>query len=149
MAKATKSKSAKSFTTKDAARVAGISIDMLNYLCRYGIITPGASTMLGRGRRRKFVFGDLILLRIIARLLEKGVSVLRLRTSLANLQADGRHYVDLLTRRYVATDGADIYVLDKGVWQVLDSRQLTFAFVLELGGVRKEVNSMLRAKKVA
>jgi hypothetical protein len=82
-------------------------------------------------------------------LLEKGVSVLRLRKALANLQESGRHHADLLKKKYVATDGADLYVLDKGVWQVLDSRQLTFAFVLELGSVREEVQSSLKAKKIA
>ena len=139
------SKMAEWFTTAQAAAVSGLSIDMVNYLCRYDLVMAGRSGPRVRGRRRRFLFPDLILLKVIARLLENGISVLRLKRALLHLQQGNRHHEDLLTRRFVATDGVALYVLDRGVWEILGSRQLAFAFVFEIPGLRREVAERARA----
>jgi DNA-binding transcriptional MerR regulator len=112
---------------------------MLNYLCRFDLIAPSGNVRRGRGRRRKFLYRDLVLLRVMAHLLTRGISVLRLRKALVKLQSQKDSAKDLLTKRYVATDGVELYVADNGVWRAISSGQASFAFVLQLEEVRQEV----------
>jgi len=121
------------------ARIAGLSVHMVNYLCRHGIVEPSAGDRRGRGVRRKYSYADMLLLRVVAKLLNQGTSVLRLKKSLTELQARGRTTQDLVTKKFVATDGHNLYFEDGGILELLDSGQMAFAFVLELGSIRDEV----------
>ncbi len=127
------------FPVERAARHSGLTVDMVNYLCRYGIATPTGCTKRGRGRVRKYTFSDILLLRVISKLLSNGISVQRLRKSLVALQKRGRSTDDILKRKYLATDGKNVYLEDDGVLELLTTGQLTFAFVLELETIRKEL----------
>ena len=128
------------FPINVAARHAGLTVDMVNYLCRNGLVKPTGCTKRGRGCVRKYTFSDILLLRVISELLSKGVSVLGLKKSFVSLQKrHGAATKDILNKKYLATDGKDIYLQDKGVLELLTSGQLTFAFVLELDNVRNEL----------
>lgn len=122
-----------------AARIAGLTVHMLNYLCRHEVVTPSASPRRGRGRIRKYTFSDIVLLRVVARLLEQGISVLRFEKQCRLLKGREINVRQLLTRRYLVTDGALIYLTDNGVLERIDSGQLAFAFVLDLEPVRQHV----------
>jgi DNA-binding transcriptional MerR regulator len=131
------------YDTKDVSRISGLSTAMINYLCRYGIVEPSGSKDRGRGTARKYLYADILLLRVIAKLLAQGISVMRLRKSLAALQKRGMHTSELVSRRYVLTDGYNLYFQDKATLEQLDSGQLTFAFVLQLTALRAEVDTSL------
>lgn len=130
-----------------AARYAGLTVDMVNYLCRHGIINPSACSKRGRGCVRKYTFSDILLLQVVAKLLKKGVSVLRLRKSLIALQKRGKSTQDVLSKRYVVTDGYDMYFQDNGVLEMLKTGQMSFAFVLELKTVRKELSEKINRER--
>lgn len=137
------------FNTREAARLSGLSTDMVNYLCRYSIVTPSGDKKRGRGRARKFTFIDVLLLRVIEKLLNKGVSVLKLRKSFTALQKRGKNYQNILSKKYVATDGKKVYFKDKGVLEIFESGQTAFAFVLELKTIIKELTEIIdRQQKV-
>ncbi len=138
-----------SFTSKKAAVLSGLTTDMLNYLCRYKIIVPTGLNECCRGKARKFTFSDVLLLKIIAKLLINGVSVLRLRKSISALQKRGKKYEDVLTKKYVITDGQNIYFRDDGVLEIFETGQTAFAFVLELGTVRTELENFIETDKKA
>nr|WP_302565310.1 MerR family transcriptional regulator [Burkholderia metallica] len=128
------------FSAKQAATLSGLSFDMINYLGRYGIVNPSGNDRRSRGHARRYLYTDLLLLRIIARLLENGISVLRLRRSLEGLMAkDGAAALTL--RRFVVTDGYNLFFQDSGVVELLESGQLSFAFVLELSSLRNEMSA--------
>ncbi|MCQ0033134.1 hypothetical protein NAL89_17400 [Burkholderia glumae] len=112
---------------------------MVNYLARYKIVGASGSEATGRGKQRRYTFADLLLLKVIARLLRGGISVLRLRECISDLQKSGRSVRALMTRKYVVTDGYNIYLQDDGVLRRIDSGQMAFAFVLDLSQIRKEV----------
>ena len=135
------------FAAEKAARHAGLTVDMVNYLCRYGIIKPSACSKRGRGCIRKYTFSDILLLRVVAKLLKNGVSVLRLRKSLIALQKRGKNTHDILSKKYVATDGYNIYFRDNDVLEILESGQMSFAFVLELSAVRKELSEKIKREQ--
>src|SRR5262245_33246938 len=59
--------------TRVAARVSGLTVHMVNYLCRTDVVRPGATPSRGRGRKREFTFEDLVFLRLLAAMLRHGV----------------------------------------------------------------------------
>lgn len=146
-----KSKSSKVvswFSVNEAARHSGLTVYMVDYLCRNGLVKPTGCTKRGRGCVRKYTFSDILLLRVISELLSKGVSVLGLKKSLAALQKRRGATNDILKKKYLATDGKNIYLEDKGVLELLSSGQLAFAFVLELESVRNELTEKLSKRRV-
>lgn len=128
------------FPVARAAELSHLSVDMVNYLCRYGIAKPTGSKKRGRGHIRLFTFKDILLLRVIAKLLENGVSVSNLKKAISKLHSRGNTAEEILTKRFLVTDGKDVYLQDKGVLELLATGQLTFAFVMELNLVRKQLS---------
>lgn len=140
---------ADSFSSKQTAALSSLTIDMINYLCRYKIIVPSGRNKCCRGKARKFTFSDVLLLRIIAKLLKNGVSVLRLRKSFSALQKRGNNYGDVLTKKYVATDGQNIFFKDDGVLEIFETGQTAFAFILELESIRTELKNIFENERKA
>jgi DNA-binding transcriptional MerR regulator len=135
------------YTVPQAERLTGLSRAMLDYLCRSEILRPSAKPCRGRGHRRLYSFPDLVLLRVIARLLESGISVLKLRKSLAALR---KRHPEFATSRIsgsmLVTDGARIYLRQSAqVIEDLISGQLGFAFVIELEGVRRDLSRLVHS----
>jgi len=129
------------FDAKESARLSDLSFDMINYLCRHELVVPSGGSQRGRGSRRRFSFADILLLRVISKLLAKGISPLRLKDNLKSLRGRGIEAKGILTTRYVVTDGHSIYFQDDGVVELLASGQMAFAFVLELNKIREEINA--------
>lgn len=124
---------------KTASKVSGLSIHMLNYFCRNGIVEPSGGSKRGRGVPRLYSFEDILLLRVLERLLAQGVSPLRLRSAIQGIQERGRSRKELVSKRFVTTDGYDVFFDDDGVLERLSSGQLAFAFILKLDTLRAEV----------
>jgi hypothetical protein len=129
------------FEISDAAALSGLTRAMVDYLCREDVLVPSTPGRRGRGRPRKYSFGDVVMLRAIARLLQAGISVRRLKKALRALR---RHYRGLTREvfptKYLVTDGHRVFLHDKDALLDLDgSRQSSFLFVLELGEPYREV----------
>lgn len=136
------------FSAKEAAKLSELTFDMINYLCRHDLITPSNGTKRGRGTRRRYSFADIVLLRVIAKLLLNGVSPLRLKDNLTALKRRELEAKGLLTTKFVVTDGFNIYFQDDGVVELLSSGQIAFAFVLELSKLRDEVTANINELKI-
>ena len=126
-------------TVAEAARVSGLSVDMVNYLSRHELVTASGTKTPKRGRQRRYLFTDLILLRAVAQMLERGISVLRLKKCLSSVRQRGVSLDELLCRRYLVTDGYNVFFQDAGGIEALESGQLAFAFVLELSAIRASI----------
>lgn len=132
-----------------AAKLSGLTLAMVNYLCREHIVEPSHSSKRGHGVKRWFSFGDLVALRLLARLSASGVSILRMKKALAGLR---KHHPAItltsLPASHVVTDGTDLYLHQQGqpLERLLDG-QLTFAFVVELGPLRDEVARNIASSK--
>lgn len=134
-------KIAESFTATQAAALAGLSQAMLNYLCREEIVVPTSSQTRGHGTPRRYSFGDVVALRLVARLSAAGVSVLRLRKAMLRLRKlHPEITLTSLPGSHVVTDGRDLYIRRKGdsLERAMDG-QFAFAFVIELAPLRQEV----------
>ena len=122
---------------------------MVNYLCRHEVVTPSATAEPGRGRVRYYTYTDLVLLRIVAKLLDQGISVLRFRKQYHLLKSRNIDVAQLLAHRYLVTDGSNVYLKDDRarVLERLDSGQTAFAFVMDLDPIKKSVSDGLKTRK--
>lgn len=124
-----------------AARLTGLSLAMVNYLCRTKIIEPSCSCRRGHGSQRHYAFGDLIALRLVARLSRAGISPLRLRKGLQYLKAYQPDItVTAAPASHIVTDGQFIYLRNgSDALERATDGQYAFAFVIEIDQVRREV----------
>lgn len=114
---------------------------MLNYLCRSKLVIPTAKPSRGHGVRRAYSFGDVVALRLVAKLSAAGVSVLRLRKAMAGLRKlHPEITLTSLPASHIVTDAHDLYLRRCGesLERALDG-QFAFAFVVELAPLRDEV----------
>jgi DNA-binding transcriptional MerR regulator len=71
------------FRTQDVIQILGISRRQLQYWAQTALVAPTAQTPGGHGR---YTFEDLVALKTAKRLIDAGVSVQRIRKSIAALQ---------------------------------------------------------------
>jgi DNA-binding transcriptional MerR regulator len=81
---------------------------MLDYLVREGFAIPSGTGPRGRGNPRRFTFSDLVLLKVIARLLASGIEIRRLAKALRGLKSRFDDPAALAGRaQYLLSDGTD------------------------------------------
>lgn len=120
---------------------------MVNHLCRHGLVEPTSTRKRGHGSARHYLFGDVVALRLVARLSAAGISVLRLKTALQRLRTlHPQITLNSLPKGHLVTDGKDLFLraADSSLERALDG-QLAFAFVVELEQLRKEVIQAIEA----
>ena len=135
-----------SFSVRHASAFSGLSLSMVNYLCRTKLIAPSNGRRRGRGVQRLFSFGDIVVLRAVAKLLDGGVSVYRLRRALAALRGMHAEITPAgMPAAYLVTDGREVFLRHRtGVLELLSKAQFSFAFVIEMESVRREAISFAK-----
>lgn len=89
-----------------ACRAAGITYRQLDYWARTGLVEPSIRGAKGSGSQRLYSFRDILLLKIVKRLLDTGVSLQQIRTAVNALH---QHGVEDLTSITLMSDGASVY----------------------------------------
>ncbi len=89
-----------------ACSAAGITYRQLDYWARTGLLEPSVRTAAGSGSQRLYSFRDILVLKVIKRLLETGVSLQSIRTAVEHLRERG---VDDLAQVTLMSDGASVY----------------------------------------
>ena len=89
-----------------ACRIAGITYRQLDYWARTGLVEPSVRAAKGSGSQRLYAFRDILLLKIVKRLLDTGVSLQQIRTAVKALHERG---VEDLTSMTLMSDGASVY----------------------------------------
>jgi len=69
----------RSFSTAEAARLAGLTPRQLDHWDRLGFLRPSVSSAAGYGSNRRYSFADLVRLRVAARLRAAGIGLSRVR----------------------------------------------------------------------
>ena len=86
--------------------IVGITYRQLDYWARTGLLEPSVRTAAGSGSQRLYSFRDILVLKVIKRLLETGVSLQSIRTAVEHLRERG---VDDLAQVTLMSDGASVY----------------------------------------
>lgn len=135
------------YSIRQAALYSGLKGAMVDYLCRAGIVLPsGGDVKPGRGKARLYTFGDIVVLKVVAQLLARGISVARLKGALSELrQKHGQITKTSLPGKFLITDGERVYFHNaKGAVSDLNKNsQQVFAFMVELKSVRDSVISSI------
>jgi DNA-binding transcriptional MerR regulator len=123
-----------------ACNAAGITYRQLDYWARTGLVEPTVRSATGSGTQRLYSFRDILLLKVIKRLLDAGISLQQIRTAVAHLRARG---TDDLTRVTLMSDGASVYECTSNdeVIDLLQGGQGVFG--IAIGGVWREIEGTL------
>jgi len=89
-----------------ACRVVGITYRQLDYWARTGLVEPSIRAATGSGTHRLYSFRDVLVLKIVKRLLDTGVSLQQIRSAVTHLRERG---VDDLAQITLMSDGASVY----------------------------------------
>ena len=89
-----------------ACRAAGITYRQLDYWARTGLVEPSVRPAGGSGTQRLYGFRDILVLKVVKRLLDTGVSLQQIRTAVTHLRDRG---VQDLAEITLMSDGASIY----------------------------------------
>ena len=89
-----------------ACKAAGITYRQLDYWARTGLVEPAVRGASGSGSQRLYGFRDILVLKVVKRLLDTGVSLQQIRTAVDHLRERG---VEDLAQITLMSDGASVY----------------------------------------
>lgn len=123
-----------------ACAAAGITYRQLDYWARTGLLRPSIRAASGSGTHRLYSFRDILVLKIVKRLLDTGVSLQNIRAAVDHVHARG---ADDLARITLMSDGASVYECTSPdeVVDLVQGGQGVFG--IALGAVWREVEGTL------
>ncbi len=123
-----------------ACTAAGITYRQLDYWARTGLVEPSVRPARGSGSQRLYGFRDILVLRVVKRLLDTGISLQQIRSAVSYLR---EHGATDLARVTLMSDGASVYACTSPdeVVDLLQGGQGVFG--IALGRVWQEVEGSL------
>jgi DNA-binding transcriptional MerR regulator len=143
-----------------ACSAAGITYRQLDYWARTGLVEPSVRSAQGSGTQRLYSFRDILVLKVVKRLLETGISLQQIRTAVQHLRDRGSRDLAQIT---LMSDGASVYECTSTdeVVDLLQGGQGVFGIALgkvwhevegslaELPGIRTEDGSEIPGNEAA
>ncbi len=123
-----------------ACSAAGVTYRQLDYWARTGLLEPSVRNPSGSGHQRLYSFRDILVLKVVKRLLDTGVSLQQIRVAVGALRTRG---VSDLAGITLMSDGASVYecTSDDQVIDLMRGGQGVFG--IALGSVWREVEGTL------
>jgi DNA-binding transcriptional MerR regulator len=123
-----------------ACSAAGITYRQLDYWARTGLVEPSIRAASGSGSQRLYGFRDILVLKVVKRLLDTGISLQQIRAAVAHLRERGSADLAQVT---LMSDGVSVYECTSPdeVVDLLQGGQGVFG--IALGRVWQEVEGSL------
>ena len=123
-----------------ACAAAGITYRQLDYWARTGLVEPSVRAASGSGSLRLYSFRDILVLKVVKRLLDTGISLQQIRTAVTHLRDRGTGDLAGLT---LMSDGVSVYECTSPgeVVDLLQGGQGVFG--IALGRIWQEVDGTL------
>jgi DNA-binding transcriptional MerR regulator len=123
-----------------AARAAGISYRQLDYWARTELVQPTVRGAAGSGSQRLYGFRDILVLKLVKRLLDTGISLQQIRIAVNQLREAG---ISDLAQTTLMSDGASVYLCTSNdeVIDLVSRGQGVFG--IAVGKVLREVETSL------
>lgn len=140
-----------SFSTVEAAQIAGLPSRTIDYWAKTGFIAPSIADATGRGTERKYAFDDLVALRVARGLREAGISMQALRLVVTGLRAKKGVRNPLAESRLIPV-GCDVDLVnnrDDVISVLRNPGQGAFAFMFDVAGTVEEIKQKIKALRVA
>ena len=123
-----------------ACSAAGITYRQLDYWARTGLVEPSVRSATGSGTQRLYGFRDILVLKVVKRLLDSGVSLQQIRVAVSHLRERG---VEDLAQITLMSDGASVYQCTSAE-EIIDLVQGgQGVFGIAVGHVWREVEGVL------
>ncbi|BCJ62646.1 MerR family transcriptional regulator [Micromonospora endophytica] len=137
---ATDSDGAVGYRGVTACHAVGISYRQLDYWARTALVVPSVRDASGSGTSRLYSFRDLVVLKVVKRLLDAGVSLQNIRKAIEALRSRG---VEDLAGITLISDGTTVYECrsPEEVVDLLQGGQGVFG--IAIGGAFKEIQGSL------
>ena len=94
------------YRVPSACQIAGITYRQLDYWARTSLVVPSIRGAAGSGSQRLYSFKDILVLKIVKRLLDTGISLQNIRVAVDHLRQRG---VEDLARITLFSDGTTVY----------------------------------------
>ncbi len=123
-----------------ACLVTGITYRQLDYWARTGLVVPEVRAAEGSGTQRLYSFRDILMLKVVKRLLDAGITLQQIRAAINHLRSRGVHNLSGVT---LMSDGVSVYecTSDHEVVDLLRGGQGMFAIALD--GVWRDIEGAL------
>jgi DNA-binding transcriptional MerR regulator len=123
-----------------ACSAAGITYRQLDYWARTGLVEPSVRAAHGSGSQRLYSFRDILVLKVVKRLLDTGISLQQIRAAVQHLRDRGSADLAQVT---LMSDGVSVYECTSAdeVVDLLQGGQGVFG--IALGRVWREVEGDL------
>jgi DNA-binding transcriptional MerR regulator len=123
-----------------ACTAAGITYRQLDYWARTALVVPSVRGASGSGSQRLYSFKDILVLKVVKRLLDTGVSLQNIRVAVEHLRARG---IDDLAGVTLFSDGTTVYecTSPEEIVDLLQGGQGVFG--IAVGGTMREVTGTL------
>ncbi len=89
-----------------ACAAAGITYRQLDYWARTGLVEPSVRAAHGSGSQRLYGFRDILVLKVVKRLLDTGISLQQIRAAVQHLR---NHGTEDLAQVTLMSDGVSVY----------------------------------------
>jgi DNA-binding transcriptional MerR regulator len=123
-----------------ACHAVGISYRQLDYWARTNLVVPSIRDASGSGTQRLYSFRDMVVLKVVKRLLDAGVSLQNIRKAIDSLRLRG---VDDLAGITLISDGTTVYEC-RSAEEVVDLLQGgQGVFGIAISGAFKEIQGTL------
>lgn len=111
----------------------GVTYRQLDYWARTGVAGPSVRAASGSGSQRLYSFADIVIVRVVKRLLDTGISLQNVRKAVDALRARGVDTAAALSEITLIGDGATIYELsDEGdIIDLLRGGQAVFGLAIK------------------
>ena len=128
------------FRGPTACQVVGITYRQLDYWARTGLVVPSIRGAAGSGSQRLYSFKDVLVLKVVKRLLDAGVSLQNIRVAVERLRRRGIRDLAGIT---LFSDGTTVYecASPEEVVDLLRGGQGVFG--IAIGGVWQEIEGTL------
>ena len=134
------------FRGPTACKTAGITYRQLDYWARTNLVEPTVRSAKGSGSQRLYSFRDILVLKVVKRLLDTGVSLQQIRSAVGALRLRN---IEDLTRLTLMSDGASVYECTSP-HEVIDLVQGgQGVFGIAVGRVWSEIEGALAAMSAA
>jgi DNA-binding transcriptional MerR regulator len=125
-----------------ACSAAGITYRQLDYWARTHLVEPSVRAATGSGSQRLYGFRDILVLKVVKRLLDTGISLQQIRAAVLHMRARGSADLAQVT---LMSDGVSVYECTSAdeVVDLLQGGQGVFG--IALGRIWQEVEGSLAA----
>lgn len=121
------------FNTKTVSNITGLTIRQIDYWDRTHFMKPSLKEASGYGTARLYSFTDLVSLRVAKTLIDKGISLQKIRKAIIYLKKNFPDIEKPLIEMRFITDGERIFVLtkdDRTILDALSSGQLVMSIAI-------------------